>query len=236
MIRHAGADEKFLISVQAMLIGLGFGLFTPGRAGEIMRVQSYQSIDKVTIGGLVVLDRVIDLITILFLSVFFFLDKVSEFILVCCATANLALLYCLRYLVKFHVILPRNWVSTGLIYQFLVKIGLCSSILSPFKVTLYSGISLTIWIVLMFQFYFLINMYQPCEFKVIFSSFPVIQLSNLLPITVGGIGVRESLAVYIMQPFNIAAQVAVIGAFSLYLIDIAIPGVIGLVLFAVIRN
>ena len=235
MARHAGAQESFSTSSRALLVGLGFGLFTPGRAGELMRVQPYESVSKVTLGGLVIVDRLIDLITILFLSAYFFADKVHVLVLFSALAANLALLYSLRNVVAFYKVLPRSWESRGF-YRFLAKIGLCSASLTPSKVTLYASISFVIWFVLMIQFYFVINMFQRCEFSTIVETLPVIQFTNLLPITIGGLGVREALSIYVMRPFNIGEQVAAIGAFSIFFINIAIPGLVGLAIFGFSRR
>ena len=65
MARYAGAQENFFTSLKAMLIGLGFSILHQ-QGGEILRVKYYNSVDKIMLGGLVVVDRLIDLITILF--------------------------------------------------------------------------------------------------------------------------------------------------------------------------
>jgi uncharacterized membrane protein YbhN (UPF0104 family) len=65
---------------------------------------------------------------------------------------------------------------------------------------------------------------------------PVIQFTNLLPVTIGGLGVREALSVYVLAPFGVQEPVAAIAALSIFVFDIALPGLIGLGLFALARR
>ena len=79
-------------------------------------------------------------------------------------------------------------------------------------------------------------MYHSSKFEVALASLPVIQLTNLVPITIAGLGVRENLSVLVMKTYNIPNEVAALGAFSLYMTDVLIPGIIGLILFGSKRN
>jgi hypothetical protein len=68
------------------------------------------------------------------------------------------------------------------------------------------------------------------------SALPLIQISNLIPITIAGIGVRENLSVIVLSIYGVPEQVSAVCSFSLYLIDIMLPGIIGLVLFGFERK
>ena len=235
MIRRAGASESLSTSFKAMLSGLGFGIFTPGRAGEIMRINYYKSVQKITLGGLVIVDRIIDLITILFLGIYFVLFQFgimwAVYLLLICVLS----FYMLAPLMKTYKLLPNKWKSNKL-YLFLEKLGQGSNILTIENLLLFALVSIINWLIITFQFYFILNMYYSLSFDIAFSSLPVIQLSNLFPITIAGIGVREYLSIFVMQLYEVPNQVAAISAFFLYIINIFIPGIIGLMVYGLKRS
>jgi len=53
-------------------------------------------------------------------------------------------------------------------------------------------------------------------------------VSLLPPVTLGSVGVRESAAVVVWHQLGVAAPVAFNAAFSLFLLNVAVPGVVGL--------
>jgi hypothetical protein len=221
-----------------MLIGLGFSIFTPARAGEILRVKYYNSVDKIMLGGLVVVDRLIDLITILFLCIYFLSGQFGVFPIILIFLINsflLLLLLRIKYVKNMYKLIPVKYRSDKIII-FFEKIGTCSKALNPGNMIILSGISFLNCLIIILQFYFLINIYHSSKFEVALASLPVIQLTNLVPITIAGLGVRENLSVLVMKTYNIPNEVAVLGAFSLYMTDVLIPGIIGLILFAFKRN
>ena len=235
MARDAGATEDFQTSCRAVLVGLGFGIFTPGRAGELMRAKPYASVSKVTLAGLVVVDRLIDLITVVCLSALFFVDRVHPILLWTALGANVLALFSLKYVLQIHRLLPATWGGPRL-HETLAKIGAGSAALNPGRVMVYATMSFVIWFVVITQFHFFLNMYQRCDFAVALVTMPVIQFTNLLPITIGGLGVREALSVYVLGPFGVQEPVAAIAALSIFVFDIALPGLIGLGLFALSRR
>jgi uncharacterized membrane protein YbhN (UPF0104 family) len=235
MAKHAGATEDFRTSCRAVLVGLGFGIFTPGRAGELMRAKPYASVSKVTLAGLVVVDRLIDLITVVCLSALFFVDRVHPILLWTAFGANVLALFSLKFVLQVHRLLPAGWGGHRL-NETLSKIGAGSVALTPRRVMTYAAISFVIWFVVIIQFHFFLNMYQRCDFAVALITMPVIQFTNLLPVTIGGLGVREALSVYVLAPFGVQEPVAAIAALSIFVFDIALPGLIGLGLFALARR
>ena len=235
MIRDAGAKEDFSTSIKAVLFGLGFGIFTPARAGEIMRVSCYSSINKIMTGGLVVVDRLIDLITILLLGTYFVLQHFGFFYASNLFLLNIILLLILGRALNIHKYFPSKHKDTKF-YRFIEKIGEGSKILTTRNLVIYSGISILNWMLVILQFYLLLNMYYFSTINVAISSLPIIQLSNLIPVTIAGIGLRENLSIYILQIYAIPNQVAALSAFILYFIDIFIPGLIGLLVFGLRRS
>ncbi|MDP2719205.1 MAG: hypothetical protein Q8P44_05145, partial [Dehalococcoidia bacterium] len=57
---------------------------------------------------------------------------------------------------------------------------------------------------------------------------PLVTLSNVVPVTVGGLGIREGLAALLLPAAGISAEVAATAFFTTFLLSIVLPGVVGL--------
>jgi uncharacterized protein (TIRG00374 family) len=235
MVRFAGATEDFSRSLHAILVGLGFGIFTPVRAGELYRVRYYDSLGKTSLASLVILDRVIDLIGIVFLGIYFVIDQFGLFSSFYVLLIGTCMVLAVGNLSKLRNLTLRMETS-GRVSDFIRKATACFNILSVKNISLLLGMSLINWVLITVQFYIIMNMYQTLKLKVALASLPIIQLTNLLPITIAGIGVRESLSILVMDIYKVPNQVAAIGAFSLYMVDVLIPGTVGLILFCSAKN
>jgi hypothetical protein len=55
----------------------------------------------------------------------------------------------------------------------------------------------------------------------------LILLTNLIPLTIGNLGIREGAAAFLLARFGVAAPAAVNAAFLLFLFDSVIPGLAG---------
>jgi uncharacterized membrane protein YbhN (UPF0104 family) len=53
---------------------------------------------------------------------------------------------------------------------------------------------------------------------------------GLLPISIGGLGVREGIFVFLLLPFGVAAEVAFVISFSGYIVKMIIPALLGMFL------
>lgn len=57
-----------------------------------------------------------------------------------------------------------------------------------------------------------------------------VTISNLLPFSIGGLGIREGAFVVILSYYNVAPAVAVVISLSGYIVKIVVPSIIGLIL------
>jgi uncharacterized protein (TIRG00374 family) len=57
-----------------------------------------------------------------------------------------------------------------------------------------------------------------------------VTISNLLPFSIGGLGIREGAFVVILSYYNVAPAVAVVISLSGYIVKIIVPSIIGLIL------
>ena len=66
--------------------------------------------------------------------------------------------------------------------------------------------------------------------KAVLFCFPLIILSISLPLTIGGLGVREAVAVLLLSRFGVAQATALNAALLLFVINVLAPGLLGLTL------
>jgi len=203
-----------------------FGLLTPGRVGEFGRIAFIQSGQKSALLGIAFVDKVIDLEVTLFLGIFsvYFLGWFGPVLiifcfvvigLICIFSPNLFLGLFSKVIVYLPFANTINKIITGM-----RNIPPKTLFLCLFYRLLASGIDII-------QFYLLINSFHPIRIQDVFIAYPLIILSNILPLTIGGIGVRETISMLILQRFAIPFEVAVNASFLLFCVNTLLPGLLG---------
>ena len=221
-VRNPGR-RRFLVS---FLGGMSIGLLTPARVGEFSRVLFLEADSKVELTGIAFVDKVIDLqITLMFgiWSVFIFLTKFSFVIFSLVVLLGFIFLYrprvfmvALRPFIRIlpfekqtaHFLTGMNSISVGVITKCL------------FLRTLVSIIDL-------FQFYILINAFSFVSLSAVSAAYPLVILANIVPITIGGVGIREGVSAIVLGRFNVAPEIALSASFVLFCINTLLPGLIG---------
>lgn len=90
-------------------------------------------------------------------------------------------------------------------------------------------LSLLLFLIYATQFYLLISAFEAVELRTMGICFPLVMLVNSLPITMGGLGLREGAAVLFFTRFGVQGSSALGAALLLFTINILIPGLCGLV-------
>jgi len=113
--------------------------------------------------------------------------------------------------------------SVDSLYQDIPKI---KDMLIPFL------IEIIVWIFAAIQVYiiaqaFLINI---TFYEFILISIISVVISNILPISIGGLGIREGAFVFLLSKFGVQSEVAFVISISGFLVKILIPGLIGLII------
>ncbi|MCK5301052.1 MAG: lysylphosphatidylglycerol synthase transmembrane domain-containing protein [Candidatus Thermoplasmatota archaeon] len=113
--------------------------------------------------------------------------------------------------------------SVESLYQDIPKI---KDMLIPFL------IEIIVWIFAAIQVYiiaqaFLINI---TFYEFILISIISVVISNILPISIGGLGIREGAFVFLLSKFGVQSEVAFVISISGFLVKILIPGLIGLII------
>ena len=85
------------------------------------------------------------------------------------------------------------------------------------------------------QFYLLIMAFIPIKVIYALIAYPLVMLINILPITIGGIGVREGTSALILTKFGIPPEYAVSASFLLFCVNTLLPGLAGSLFISRIR-
>jgi uncharacterized protein (TIRG00374 family) len=235
LVLNSGNRERYITSLKAILIGLGFGIFTPGRIGEIIRVKFYKGGDKTFLGVLFIAERLFDFLSIIFISLYFIQLNFGYSYSIIVFLFIILILLNLDKLIPFYNIIPRKVFHLD-IGKYLKKINNSYNVLTPYRNTTYFLLAIFNWGIVIIQYYLIINMFNKVNFEVVVLGVPLIQMSNLIPITIGGIGVREYLSIHVLKLYGVPEQVAAISSFLVYGIDIVLPGIMGIILFNVSKR
>ena len=215
LARTAVPSLSYRDSVLSLLGGMGLGMITPGRAGEFTRVAFMPEGDRLTLVGLFAVDRVMDLQTIVLFG-----------------TVALPLLGCLLSFACLYAARPAKRVLTSIasrlpLQRYTLRMLAALDGLGPGRLTATLLASLGATLVGYAQFYVLLRPYAQLPVAAVVLTFSIMILSNLLPITIGGLGVREALSVLILRRYGVSDAVAVNAAFLSYLTNTVLPGVVG---------
>ena len=63
-----------------------------------------------------------------------------------------------------------------------------------------------------------------------FQVFPLVLMTNILPITIGNLGIREGTTIFLLDTFGISSEIAFNISIILFFMHSIIPAIIGLLL------
>ena len=230
LLKSAGIKASFRRDLKALLIGMFYGMMTPGKAGELARV-FYISEDKAKTLPTILWDRLNDILALLLLS-------------------NLAVFFLLRHdLLVTAVLLADLGAVVGLVAVSNRKLALFLARLTRIrKMDEYALMFLKVFdnlggmlkaFFFSLLFYFLnivaglliLKSFDSSISWVLALCFPVIVLFGNIPITVSGLGVREAVSVYCFSLFNVDASIGFSYSLLLFIITSLVPGILGYLFF-----
>ena len=234
LLRDESSRIAFKSAALSLLCGIGVGLVTPGRAGEVTRALFIRSDERSKLVGLVIVDRLLDLIPIVIcagVSVAFLFDLKLGILLVSGAVIPIYLLYDARRLSRWlrmaagimplgerlsDVIGSLDTLNGRLVNEVLVLAGL-------------------IFLGALVQFYLLLSGLTQVPPAAAVVSFPLVTLAAILPITVSGLGTREGIAMLVLHRYGVAETAAVNAAFLSFCLNTLAPGIVGAILISSAR-
>lgn len=239
VLSGAGRGSSAADAVKSYFVGMMGGLLTPGRVGEIARTVFLEKYDRGLIAYLVMVDKLFDVTAVLWLALpgLYYYAHVP-------GLAGALLVLALLSLGIFFPHLPPRWVKGLLghgkklagIRQRLDLIQAQLAAISPRFKLKFLGFTLLCYATVICQFFWLVENYHHCRLWMIAVSQPLIMLTNILPLTIAGLGIREGAAVALLSPFGVPQPAAVSSAFMLFLLNTAIPALVGALLILVYRR
>jgi hypothetical protein len=213
--------------IRSVIGGYAFVLAAPGQVGEFSRALFFPGESKLRLIGLVAV------------------DKFTAFLI----TASLGLLSLGLWhagpmwapfplflgLLIWLVLRPRQFVAVTV--KLMRKLPLKQHTfrflegfrgLSTHRLSILLLLSLLYFLVYSLQFYFLLWAFEDVSLLAMVICFPLVMLVNSVPVTIGGLGIREGAAVLFFSQFGVQESSALGAALLLFAINILIPGLCGL--------
>jgi len=213
---------------KSYLAGLAIGLVTPARVGEMGRALFLNKQERLKGTGVVLIDKTLDLIGILLISLIgvrIFLEQSVFFFVAFLVVAGTGLLlFSKSFNYRLRSVISKRTFG-GKLLQLLSGLDHISGRVVLISILL----TLFMFFVVLLQCYVLVKAFYdvPLPFNVILFAYPLVILANILPITIGGLGVREGVAVFCLSIFNIPAEVAVTATLYLFIINVVMPALLG---------
>lgn len=233
-IRTTNADFPLKDLLQFTYISLTLGLVTPGRLGEFIKVHHLSKksgIETKRSLYTVLLDRLMDISTVLVFSIlgaYFFFGQ-NNWLLV---------LFIIIFLFSLFFYLPYNILLKLSSYLPLLK--RYSSSLGEYKLSFSPSLRLSllsylIWLSLALQGFIILRMMgtEALSFWAVLGTVSLMSFSSFIPITIGGLGLREALAAFLLLSFGIVAEKAVL--FSLLYTAVSYAPIVAFGIYYIIR-
>ena len=80
------------------------------------------------------------------------------------------------------------------------------------------------------SFHFLLRVFSPTGFATAVATYPYIALAGDLPLSFGGVGIREGVAALLLSPYAVPPAAAVDAALLWFVFGILFPAVLGVAL------
>ena len=221
---------KFYRVFFSYCFGLGVGILTPGRVGEIARIHNLELQQKAEASGLFFLDKFIDLSVVFGLALcgmfFVFPDKINGFMFTGFVLAAVLLLFSMRRIHYFFNTEKANKVPFGDKFQKLFK---AIAEVPRSKIVFNGLLTLLSYIICVYEEYFLLSAFAQTKLIDVLFIHPIVMLTNAVPVTVGGLGLREGTSVMLYVQKGMAAEHAFLGGFLIFAFNTFFYGMIGII-------
>ena len=215
-------------SLVSLLGGMAFALVTPARVGELSRALFFGKGTKTQVGALTFLDRLVDLLVILLFASVGATSRVSPVFRVGLA---LALGLMALIVIRFESFLGwlRRRFKGGWLGARISNVEEVERNLGRGAIAQNFVLSCCLTFVDLVTFYVLLRCFVSVPFSVILFVFPLVLLTNVAPVTLSGLGLREGTAIALLALFGISSAAAFNATFLSYLLNSVAPAVVGAV-------
>ena len=242
LLRKQGISLDFSYVFRLYLIGLFYGVLTPGKLGSFIRIPYLQKKLEKSIGecsSSVILDRALDIFALFTLAII-------GSVLLIQYVSNLFWMMFLVFIifVSSFLVFMRKETSTivlQVVYRFLVPAKLKEKSKLAFhsfydslprikELSIPFTIGLLSWVLLFTQSY-IISLALGIEIPFIYyvTITPIATVVGLIPITVSGFGTREATFIFLLALFGVTAEKAMSLSLLAIIITVILPASFGLI-------
>ena len=222
---------SFWQALRSFYIGIALAVVTPFAIGELGRGAFASEKDRTELAGLVLFDKVLDLGTVALYSSVGLAVLYDQPLI---ALAVLIAYFCIiafihRIVAAFEAL---NYFGFGQA-PFVQRFASSVKSIDPKLALRVAGLSLGYFVLFYLQAAIIMAAYGesfPLEAVLLF---PIITLSTILPITIGGVGIREGTAILLLQRYHVPEAVAFNTFFLHFIVANVLAGLLGAVLFLV---
>jgi glycosyltransferase 2 family protein len=215
--------------MRSFLAGLAIGMVTPGKVGELSRAFFIPSQNRSRVAGLVVVDRYFDLLLLVFFVSFGVLHFMGSYWTMCVILAGFAgigALFIMHGIVEKGFFSKRsNFVMDRIRDMLKALEGLNFMVFLPLFV-----VTAAVMLLSVATSYCLLLSFTPISFTAALQVFPLVLMTNILPITFGNLGVREGATIFLLNTYGISGEIALNIALTLFVLHTLIPSLIGVFL------
>jgi glycosyltransferase 2 family protein len=226
MLRFAGSEATFGEAAMSLVGGMGIALLTPARVGEVARIAYLKDPRKLRLSGLVILDKFFDVLVLALLAI-----PGAWQILGWPAGAALCFVGAAGLLFVFF---PSRFQGPIGVMERRAPLGgrtheVFSSLesLSPLATLLYIGLTVAAFALVIIQFGLILRGNPHLSPTVALLTFPLVILTNIVPITIAGLGIREGAAILLLGHYHVRPALAAVSAFTMFFLNTALPGIVG---------
>ncbi|MBZ5535885.1 MAG: flippase-like domain-containing protein [Acidobacteriia bacterium] len=215
-------------SLVSLLGGMAFALVTPARVGELSRALFFGKGSKTQVGALTFLDRLVDLLVVLLFASVGATSRVSPIFRVGLALTMGVMAFIVIRFESFLGLLRRRF-KKGWLGARISKVEEVERNLGHGAIVQNFVLSCCLTFVDLVTFYVLLRCFVPVPFSVILFVFPLVLLTNVAPVTLSGLGLREGTAIALLGLFGISSAAAFNATFLSYLLNSVAPALAGAV-------
>ena len=212
-------------SLKMVVAGLTFGMFTPGRLGEISRLAFIKREERTKAFGLLLGEKIVEAISYGMYSVYgvylIFGAFISTGLALFCGGISLFLLLNINY---------KLWDGAVQVVKVSWIVNALKALAQFDRRTTFSvlGICLIMNLLAFLQLFFLLNSLHTVALFPLAFMFPLTILINVIPFpTIAGIGPREAAAVYLFGQFGVPGEAAFAATFLWFFANTGIIGITG---------
>jgi len=219
-------ETSMWLACRSFMGGLGPGLLTPAKVGEFTRSLYLPYKDNFKVISLVILDRYCDLISLLFFSslgISYFLGLGYGIGMIIFGVIGIALFYICPFLLKR---IGKNSQNSKFFKNWFLRLA---DILEIKPGIFYKSLLLSslIFIISMLTSFLLLNSFQATQISLMYKVFPLTLLTNIFPLTIGNLGIREGATIILLNEFQISSEIAFNIAIILFFLHSFLPAIIG---------